>query len=159
MQDNLSYFNEGVPPIEQHPLQIRQRPVQQAQSQKKHCHRRVAEHVSSLTLCLSKNLIARANSSSQKRALETVVPGDGSPFKATAVSSVDGAKIQQNSETTKDLAKKSRLLSYHSAPIAGASVKAAPEDWRAVFPVVIGVCLRPSQTCKCTREYLFRTLQ
>ena len=105
------------------------------------------------------NLIARANSSSPKRALETVVPGDGSPFKATAVSSVDGAKIQQNSETTKDLAKKSRLLSYHSAPIAGASVKAAPEDWRAVFPVVIGVCLRPSQTCKCTREYLFRTLQ
>ena len=105
------------------------------------------------------NLIARANSSSPKRALETVVPGDESPFKATAVSSVDGAKIQQNSETTKDLAKKSRLLSYHSAPIAGASVKAAPEDWRAVFPVVIGVCLRPSQTCKCTREYLFRTLQ
>ena len=105
------------------------------------------------------NLIARANSSSRKRALETVVPGDGSPFKATAVSSVDGAKIQQNSETTKDLAKKSRLLSYHSAPIAGASVKAAPEDWRAVFPVVIGrLFLRPSQTCKCTREYLFRTL-
>ena len=33
-----------MPPIEQHPLQIRQRPVQKAQSQKKHCHRRVAEH-------------------------------------------------------------------------------------------------------------------
>ena len=31
----------------------------------------------------------------QKRALETVVPGDGSPFKATAVSSVDGAKVQK----------------------------------------------------------------
>jgi hypothetical protein len=30
----------------------------------------------------------------QKRALETVVPGDGSPFKATAVSSVDGAKVR-----------------------------------------------------------------
>jgi len=30
----------------------------------------------------------------QKRALETVVPGDGSPFKATAVSSVDGAKLK-----------------------------------------------------------------
>ena len=28
-------FNEGVPPIEQHPLQIRQRPVQKAQSQKR----------------------------------------------------------------------------------------------------------------------------
>ena len=105
------------------------------------------------------NLIARANSSSPKRALETVVPGDGSPFKATAVSSVDGAKIQQNSETTKDLAKKSRLLSYHSAPIAGASVKAAPEDWRAVFPVVIGVCLRPAQTCRSTCGYLFRPIQ
>lgn len=31
----------------------------------------------------------------QKRALETVVPGDGSPFKATAVSSVDGAKVRR----------------------------------------------------------------
>lgn len=29
------------------------------------------------------------------------------------------------------------------------------EEWRAVFPVVIGFRLRPSQTCKCTREYLF----
>ena len=29
------------------------------------------------------------------------------------------------------------------------------------FQVVIGIkyFLRPSQTCKCTREYLFRTLQ
>ena len=35
---------KGVPPIEQHPLQIRQRPVQKAQSQKKHCHRRTTEH-------------------------------------------------------------------------------------------------------------------
>ena len=34
-----------VPPVdEQHPSQIRQRPVQKAQSQKEHCHRRVAEH-------------------------------------------------------------------------------------------------------------------
>ena len=37
----------------------------------------------------------------------------------------DTAKVQQNSETTKDLAKKNCLLSYHSALIAGASVKAA----------------------------------
>ncbi len=35
----------------------------------------------------------------------------------------------------------------------------SPEDWRAVFQVIIGIFLRPSQTCKCTREYLFRTLQ
>jgi hypothetical protein len=28
---------ERLPPIEQHPSQIRQRPVQKAQSQKKHC--------------------------------------------------------------------------------------------------------------------------
>lgn len=35
----------------------------------------------------------------------------------------------------------------------------SPEDWRAVFQVFIGIFLRPSQTCKCTREYLFRTLQ
>jgi len=61
MQDNLSYFNEGVPPIEQHPLQIRQRPVQKAQSQKKHCHRRTTEH--------EPNRVA--NSSSPKRAMET----------------------------------------------------------------------------------------
>ena len=47
-----------------------------------------------------------------------------------------------------------RTLNLIAQPTA-----AAPEDWRAVFPVVIGVCLRPSQTCKCTREYLFRTLQ
>ena len=45
-------------------------------------------------------------STDSKRALETVVPGDGSPFKATAVSSVDGAKVQQNSEITKLSSKK-----------------------------------------------------
>ena len=50
-------------------------------------------------------------SKGQKRALETVVPGDGSPFKATAVSSVDGAKVLNNSETNKDLAKKALLPS------------------------------------------------
>ena len=48
-----------------------------------------------------------------KRALETVVPGDGSPFKATAVSSVDGAKVLNNLETTKDLAKKELPPSSH----------------------------------------------
>ena len=37
-------IKKGLPPIEQHPSQIRQRPVQKAQNQKKHCHRRVAEH-------------------------------------------------------------------------------------------------------------------
>ncbi len=37
-------IKKGLPPIEQHPSQICQRPVQKAQSQKKHCHRRVAEH-------------------------------------------------------------------------------------------------------------------
>ena len=35
------------------------------------------------------------------------------------------AKVQHNFETTKNLAKKNCLLSYHSALIAGASVKAA----------------------------------
>lgn len=43
----------------------------------------------------------------------------------TVVSSADGAKVRRKSETTKDLAKKNCLLSYHSALIAGASVKAA----------------------------------
>ena len=39
---------------------------------------------------------------------------------------LDGAKVQQNFETTKDKEqKKNCLLSYHSALIAGASVKAA----------------------------------
>jgi len=37
--------------------------------------------------------------------------------------SISVAKIQQNFETTKDLAKKNCLLSYHSAPIAGASAR------------------------------------
>jgi len=38
--------------------------------------------------------------------------------------------------------------------------KVQQKAWRAVFPVIIGKSsLRPSQTCKCTREYLFRTLQ
>ena len=40
---------------------------------------------------------------------------------------LDAAKLQNNSETTKDLAKKNCLLSYHSALIAGASVKAAAD--------------------------------
>ena len=44
----------------------------------------------------------------QKRALETVVPEDNSSFKATAVSSADGAKILQNLET---FAKKTENLS------------------------------------------------
>ena len=83
-------IKKGFPLIEQHPLQIRQRPVQKAQSQKKHCHRRTTEH--------EPNRVA--NSSSQKRALETVVPGDGSPFKATAVSSVDGAKVSLRSSAS-----------------------------------------------------------
>ena len=43
----------------------------------------------------------------------------------TIKSPVSATKLQQNSETTKDLAKKNCLLSYHSALIAGASVKAA----------------------------------
>ena len=38
---------------------------------------------------------------------------------------LDAAKVQKNFETAKDLAKKNCLLSYHSALIAGASVKAA----------------------------------
>ena len=63
-------------------------------------------------------------------ALSTTLPSNGSSL-------VSAAKVQQNSETTKDLAKKNCLLSYHSAPIAGASVKAAPEDWRAVLPPII----------------------
>lgn len=104
----------------------------------------------------------------------------------------DGAKVQQNFETAKDLAKKNCLLSYHSALIAGASVKAAHgaallselssteepgcaellrpavcsfrtiasvlRRMESCFQVVIGFRLRPSQTCKCTREYLFRAL-
>ena len=80
-----------VPPIEQHPSQIRQRPVQKAQTQKN----------TATVESQNTNLIARANSSSQKRALETVVPGDGSPFKATAVSSVDGAKVSLRSSASR----------------------------------------------------------
>jgi hypothetical protein len=80
------------------------------------------------------NLIARANRSSLDNP-GTVVPRENSRFKATAMPgrlemvdsnpSISAAKVQQNFETAKDLAKKNCLLSYHSALIAGASVKAA----------------------------------
>ena len=39
---------------------------------------------------------------SKKRALETAVPEEESSFKATVISSADGAKIQTNSETNKE---------------------------------------------------------
>lgn len=40
---------------------------------------------------------------------------------------LDAAKLQNKFENSKDLAKKNCLLSHHSAPIAGASVKAAAD--------------------------------
>ena len=42
--------------------------------------------------------------------------------------SISAAKIQRKSEITKDLAKKDCLLSYHSALIAGASVRQLIEN-------------------------------
>ena len=42
------------------------------------------------------------------------------------------AKVQQNSETTKDLAKKNCLLLHHSALIAGASARQLKQSWHRV---------------------------
>lgn len=58
---------KGLPPIEQHPLQIRQRPVQKAQSQKKHCHRRTTEH--------EPNRVANSSSLEVWRAVFQVIIG------------------------------------------------------------------------------------
>lgn len=65
----------------------------------------------------------RETSRGQKRALETA----SLPFvedQPTVVSSADGAKVQQKSETTKDKEQKKHcLLLHHSALIAGASAR------------------------------------
>jgi len=54
---------------------------------------------------------------------------------------------------------KAATVESHDTNLIARANSSSLEVWRAVFQVVIGVCLRPSQTCKCTREYLFRTLQ
>ena len=73
---------------------------------------------------------------------------------------LDAAKVQQNSETTKDKESKKhchrRTTEHELNRVANSSSSRRLESR---FPVVIGVCLRPSQTCESTREYLFRTLQ
>lgn len=77
------WYKKGVTAHRAAPLADSPTSCPKSTESKKHCHRRTTEH--------EPNRVA--NSSSPKRALETVVPGDGSPFKATAVSSVDGAKV------------------------------------------------------------------
>ena len=61
------------------------------------------------------NLIARANSSSRKRAMETASVSHDEEHQHAVISFADGAKVQQNSETTKDLAKKARPLNSKMA--------------------------------------------
>ena len=76
-----------VPPVdEQHPLQIRQRPVQKAQSQKN----------TATVESQNTNLIARDNSSSPKRAMETGSVSHDEGHQHAVISFADGAKIQQN---------------------------------------------------------------
>jgi len=66
--------------------------------------------------------------------METASVSHDEEHQHAVISFADGAKIQQNSETTKDLAKKNCLLSYHSALIAVASVKAAKkEHWKPSY--------------------------
>ena len=81
---------------------------------KKHCHRRVAEHVSSLTLCLSKNLIARANSSSRKRATETASVSHDEEHQHAVISFADGAKVSLRSSASQpdrqEIANKTLIL-------------------------------------------------
>ena len=55
----------------------------------------------------------------QKRAMETASVSHDEEHQHAVISFADGAKVQQISETAKDLAKKNCLLSYHSALIAG----------------------------------------
>jgi hypothetical protein len=57
--------------------------------------------------------------------METASVSHDEEHQHAVISFADGAKVQQNFETAKDLAKKNCLLSYHSELIAGASVKAA----------------------------------
>ena len=82
-------------------------------SKKKNCHRRTTEH--------EPNRVA--NSSSQKRAMETASVSHDEEHQHAVISFANGAKVQQNFETAKDLAKKNCLLLHHSAPIAGASAR------------------------------------
>ena len=105
MQDNLSYFNERVSSIEQHPLQIP-------------------------TSC--------PKSTKSKRAMETASVSHDEEHQHAVISFADGAKVQQNFETTKDLAKKNCLLSYHSALIAGASARQPKQSWHRVPSLVRG---------------------
>ena len=125
---------------------------------KKHCHRRTTEH--------EPNRVANSSSVNLKANSERngAFSGDSSTnsksfegkvhlHRSSLSDSKDVAKVQQNFETTKDLAKKSRLLSYHSAPIAGASARRL-RRMESCLSVVIGSCsfLRHAQTYRCTRN-------
>ena len=61
----------------------------------------------SLTIECHEPVTTRFNA--RKKAPETVVPGGGTPFKATAVSSADGAKVINNLE---NLVKKKKILHW-----------------------------------------------
>ena len=74
-----------MPSIEQHPLQIRQRPVQKAQSQKN----------TATVESQNTNLIARANSSSPKRAMETASVSHDEEHQHAVISFADGAKVRR----------------------------------------------------------------
>ncbi len=64
--------------------------------------------------------------SSSEMPRQTKAPG-------TSYSALNSAaKVQQNSETTKDLAKKNCLLLHHSALIAGASARQLKQSWHRV---------------------------
>lgn len=68
---------KGLPPIEQHPLQIRQRPVQKAQSQKKNC---LLLHHSALIAGASarQQPIEKEKLIDKVGALSTTLPSNGS---------------------------------------------------------------------------------
>ena len=78
-----------MPPIEQHPLSIRQRPVQKAQSEKN----------TATVESQNTNLIERANSSSPKRAMETASVSHDEEHQHAVISFADGAKVRKNLET------------------------------------------------------------
>ena len=112
----------------------------------------------------TKDLAKKARPLNSKMANADTLDGAG----VNSGNALDAAKLQNNSETTKDLAKKNCLLSYHSALIAGASVKAAsssnrlhwvqmPSKQRIIpaevaVPCISRLNLHPSQTESCSRR-------
>ena len=103
---------------------------------------RAAPLADSSTSCSKSTESKKARPLNSKMANADTLNGAG----VNSGNALDAAKVQQNSEITKDLAKKYCLLLHHSALIAGASARQLRRI-ESRFQVVIGFRLRPTQTC------------